>query len=405
MCVLAATLLACCPAIAADDPAMEWTFGGFGSLGVAHSSESEADFTSSILKANGAGYTHAWSAHVDSRLGAQVGVKANAKWSAVVQVISEQRLDSSYRPIIEWANVKYQATPDLALRFGRIALPVFLAADYRKVGFAYPWVRVPREVYGAIPISNSDGVDVSYRWQGAGMKHVTQAFYGRNRIKLLDDIYLNARAMVGVSHTIEQGAFSGRFTAMTADITVNIALPLFDGLRQFGPRGTALADRYEVDHQRGKALSMGLSYDPGEWFAMAEIGRMNTRSFLGDTSAGYVSTGYRFDQLTPYLTLSGVRANTPTRTAGLPLNGLPPQLAGAAGALNGGLNALLATIPVQNTVSAGVRWDLHPNAALKLQFDRMTPRAGSIGTLTVPQPGFQSGHGINITSVVLDFVY
>ena len=56
----------------------------------------------------------------------------------MLQVVSEQRLDRSYRPIVEWANIKYQATPDLSLRFGRIALPMFLAADYRKIGYAYP---------------------------------------------------------------------------------------------------------------------------------------------------------------------------------------------------------------------------------------------------------------------------
>jgi len=51
-----------------------------------------------------------------------------------LQAVSEQRVDGSYRPQCEWANLKYQATPDLALRAGRLSLPVYLTGEHRKVG-------------------------------------------------------------------------------------------------------------------------------------------------------------------------------------------------------------------------------------------------------------------------------
>jgi hypothetical protein len=124
-----------------QDAAPNWSFSGFGSAGVAHSDYRKADFSSSILKAEGAGATRDWNANLDSRLGGQLDLKLDKRWSAVLQVVVEQRYDLSYKPHVEWANVKYQATPDLALRAGRIALPIFLVADYRKVGYAYPWVR------------------------------------------------------------------------------------------------------------------------------------------------------------------------------------------------------------------------------------------------------------------------
>jgi hypothetical protein len=67
--------------------------------------------------------TRRWSTDVDSRLGAQLDATLARHWSAVLQVVGEQGLDNSYRPRVEWANIKYQATPELALRVGRIALP------------------------------------------------------------------------------------------------------------------------------------------------------------------------------------------------------------------------------------------------------------------------------------------
>src|SRR4051812_36987865 len=89
---------------AAATPA--WTFGGFGTIGIVHSDERQADFTSSVLKSSGAGYSRSWSGDVDSRVGMQVGASLNRQWSAVLQVIAEQGIDGSYKPIVEWCNIK-----------------------------------------------------------------------------------------------------------------------------------------------------------------------------------------------------------------------------------------------------------------------------------------------------------
>ncbi|MDQ1813398.1 hypothetical protein RBA41_08790 [Massilia sp. CCM 9210] len=404
-CALGVVLLASVEARAADTDAVKWTFGGFGTAAVSHSDNRQADFSSSVLKATGAGHTDAWSPHVDSRLGAQLGVTVNKQWSGVVQVIAEQQLDRSYRPIVEWANVKYQATPDLSVRLGRIALPVFLAADYRKIGYAYPWARTPVEVYGAIPISNSDGIDVSYRWRANGIKFVSQAFAGGTTLDLLDDNEVKARKLTGVSTTAERGALSGRISAFSSEVTIDLAEYLFDGLRQFGPRGESLADRYEVERKRFNALTLGATYDPGNWFAMAEIGRFTTHSFFGKSITVYSSAGYRFGAFTPYIAFAGAKARSPTRDPGLPLDGLPPALAASAAQLNEGLNYLLMSVPAQTTASAGVRWDVRRNIALKLQYDRVRPGEHSRGTLFNVQPGFSARPRVNLASAVLDFVF
>ena len=49
-----------------------WTFGGFGSVGMVHSSNDQADYTANVLKPGGAGYSRVWSPNVDSRLGDSV---------------------------------------------------------------------------------------------------------------------------------------------------------------------------------------------------------------------------------------------------------------------------------------------------------------------------------------------
>jgi len=403
-CALAAAL--CCGTAAANDTSTStWKLSGFGTLDAVHASTDQADFSNSVLKASGAGASGRWSADVDSRLGVQLDVALMPQWSAVVQLVSEQRYDNSYRPQVEWANVKYQVTPDLAVRIGRVSLPVFMGAEHRKVGYIYSAVRQPAEVSGAIPITSSDGADLSWRWHTGDVRHTTRFQAGRTDLPLAEGTRLRASGIVGLTHSVDVGNFSARGTVIGGNVTVNLADPLFAALRQFGPAGAGLADRYSVDHKRFSLVALGMEYDTGDWFVNLEGGRQRSQSLLGTNVALAVGAGYRWRAFTPYVGYSAVRAQSDTATDGLPLAGLPPQLAGLGAALNAGLGQLLMTLPEQSTISIGTRWDALANIALKLQFERVTPHGNSRGTLINTQPGFVSGRPVNVTSVALDFVF
>jgi hypothetical protein len=382
-----------------------WSLSGFGSVGAAYSNNADGDYITSALKPDGVGASGRWSTNLDTRLGAQLNFTANDQWSAVLQVVSEQRLDRSYRPAVEWANIKYQATPDLAIRLGRIALPMFLAADYRKVGYAFPWARTPVEVYGVIPVTSSDGIDATYRFNRGALKNVTQGFYGHTRLALPSGGGVEAKRLGGFNNTTEYGAASVRLSMLRADLSIDLLRDFFDGLRQFGPQGDVLAERYAPEHKRVNAVSIGASYDPGRWFVMGELGRMRTRSLLGDTTGLYATGGYRLGNFTPYLAYARVRADSATVEPGLNLAGFPPAAAVAGAVMNGYLNELLTTVPAQRTLSIGARWDCMTDAALKLQLDRATPQDGSRGGFTNVQPGLRPGRAVNVASAVLDFVF
>lgn len=388
---------------AEDTP--DWKLSGFGTLGAAHSSERHADYSSSAMKGDGAGRTHRWSPHVDSKLGAQVDLRVDARWSAVLQVVTEQRLDYSYRPRVEWANVKYQATPELALRFGRIALPMFVAADYRKVGYAYPWVRTPVEIYGVVPLSSSDGADLTWRWNGESLRGTTQAFIGRTDMALYDGARLRGSGIAGLSHTLELGDLSMRASLLTTRLTVSLYPELFAGLRAFGEQGQAVADAIATERKRASAASIGMNYDPGRWFLLAEASHYRVDSFLGTSNSVYASGGYRHGAFTPYLGYARIWGRKPDGPHAIALDGMAPPLATAAAALNEGVAAMLRTIASQSTVTAGLRWDLASNVALKLQYDRVTPRAGSRGTMMNLGPAFRSGRTAHVASATVDFVF
>jgi hypothetical protein len=383
-----------------------FSFSAFGTLGEVHSSQDMADFTDSVFQPNGAGYTHSWSATVDSLIGAQLTANILPTLSAVVQVIVEQNYDGTFRPHVEWANIKYQFTPDMSVRVGRSVLPTFLFSDTRNVGYTYPWVRPPVEVYSQLPLTECDGVDFSARIHSGNLSNTLQGNVGQSSVQQPQDKgTAYTRDAFGVSDTTEYEFFTLRLSYWHTHLIIAGVDPFLDTFRLFGLPGIVIANEYESDYKVVATEVIGASYDPGHWFVMSEWAHTKFNSFLGDRRGWYVSGGYRAGQFTPYATYAEASANS-NSDPGLTLSALPSALVGFAAGLNVGLNALLQqSIPEQKTLTAGARWDFMKNVDLKLQIDHTRAGAESFGTLVNVQPGLRPGSTVNLFSATLNFVY
>jgi hypothetical protein len=397
---------------AVDDPASPmFSIGGFGTFGVVHSSQNKADYTSAPDQAVGAGHTQSWSAAVDSLFGVQLSANLTPKISAVLQVVAQQNYDDRYWPHLEWANLKYQVTPDFSLRIGRTALGVFLVTDSLKVGYANPWVRPPIELYNLVSITSNDGIDASYRLALGDASNTLQVAVGRAEYKYPTPnstavVTARSKDQVSFVNSYERGFVTVRTSYGQARVSVAAYDPLFDAFRQFGPQGEGIADKYDVDDRMVSFFGLSAGYEPGPWFAMAEWGRVNSHSVLGNKTGWYLSSGYRLGDFTPYGIYARTRTDTSGSDPGLTLAGLPSLLAAPAQALNAGLNASLATsITTQRTMSVGARWDVVRSVDIKLQFDHTNLGANSRGWLTNLQPGFPLGSSLNLIAATIDFVF
>ncbi|NEX59490.1 porin [Noviherbaspirillum galbum] len=385
-----------------------FTFSGFGTLGAVHSSERDADFTTHVFKPNGAGASHDWSFAPDSLLGGQVNARFGPRLSAVLQVVAEQRYDKTWRPQAEWANLKYQFTPSFSARIGRIALPGFLAADYRKVGYAIPWVRAPRDVYLLGPVTSNDGIDASHTIAVGEGNNTLQAYYGRKDIRSTyqDGDPILARDSFGIVDTLEVGPLTLRAGYQTGRMSMGSSKDFFDRVRQFGSAGGQLADRYDLWDKTYRLMSFGGNIDQGRWFLTTEWAQLKTNSWAGDGQAWYAGAGYRIGHVTPFASVSRVRLTSPASDPGLPVASLPAFLRPATQQANGVLDSLLgAIIPDQRTLSAGMRWDAAKNTAVKVQVDHMDLSTGSGGALKNLLPGFSPGGQVNLFTVSVDFVF
>lgn len=373
---------------------------GFGTLGIVHSDEDQADFVSSLLAPEGVGHSGDWSAKVDTKLGLQLSADLAPRTSGVLQFVMEQQHDGTYNPAVEWANLSFDITRDLQLRVGRMVLPTYMTSEYRKVGYATPSSRPPPEVYHLVPVTNSDGLSLSYSARFGQATNTLQVLYGSKDSTVPEeqvDVTVDAENGVTVANTLEWGATSLFASYTNIRLTIDAFNPLFEGYRAFGPPGEAIADRYHIDDERFEIMSIGTRYDPGDWFVMAEWARNRSRTLVGDNRGWYITGGYRLGSLTPYFTLADREVFSETSHPGIDA----PQ----AQPLNALLNEALNDAARQSRVAAGVRWDFARSVALKVQFDHIDLGADSEGVLANDQPGFERGGTMTLFSTTLDFVF
>jgi hypothetical protein len=331
-------------------------FSLFGTLGIVHSDYGLADFTGNVIQLRGAGLSGRWSGTPDSDLGAQMNLTIDDRLSGVVQVLSRDNLEGNFKPVVEWANLKYDFTDNFSVTVGRILLPTFQRADVQNVGYSLPWVRIPLEINYADSAENSDGLEGSYSWQTGPVKQTLLAQLGYTDENIPGAAFATVRTKL----------------AMASD-----ALQIRDFTAQ------VVYQHYEHSGNpslRQDLLGAGVTYDPGAYFLTVD-GNYTKNSFFGSSIAWSASAGFRIGQFTPY----GLFAATQARGVGA--SGLP-------------------ALGNERTQAAGLRWDFIHNMDVKMQFDTVAlVSVDDTAAFANIQPDARPGDKAHVLSLTVDFIF
>jgi hypothetical protein len=332
------------------------SFSEFGTLGVVHSDYDEADFTGNVVQPSGAGHGGSLSVTPDSDLGVQANLTLTDKLTGVVQVLSRDDSDGNFRPDLEWANLKYDFTPDFSVRIGRILLPTSQLSDVQNVGYALPWVRVPLEFNYADSTEHSDGIELLYQMKTGPISQLLQA-------------------QVGYSDENSPGADFG---------TVRARMGMLSDTLQYGDTsGDVVYQHYEHTgflQLRQDLVGLGLTYDPGRYFLMAGC-NYTDNSYFGGAVAGYISGGVRIGEFTPYILYAITHATS----------------VGPSG---------LVDLGNEHTIAAGLRWDFASNFDAKLQIEQVTlDSLDDAAAFADIQAEARPGDKAHVVSLALDFVF
>lgn len=242
-----------------------------------------------------------WDFRTDTIAGVQFTYRVTDRADAVVQLIAEGRDD--YELEAGWAFLRYALTPDTTLRAGRLVMPQFLYTETVDVGFTYPWVRPPIEMYG-VTTNRYQGIDLTHDVELLGWGTSLQAFVGDN-----DDSSNATRSKytAGAAATFTRGHWTVRGSYIVVDEV----------------ESDRIADQLPValpEALQGKVMysSIGARYDDGRWLAIAEASSYDTSgslsedtvlvpgepavSFLSPTDSFYGTLGYQLERVMPYVT-------------------------------------------------------------------------------------------------------
>lgn len=107
------------------------------------------------------------------------GLQMNSTVTNNVNVSMQMTAAGGDNPVeLQWAYIEYAIDTDLSARFGRLRVPGFMLSEFLDVGYAYPWVQTPEEVYGWLPFSRYEGLDLRYQTHLAGTDLRLNPFVG-----------------------------------------------------------------------------------------------------------------------------------------------------------------------------------------------------------------------------------
>ncbi len=378
---------------------------GFGTFGLTHAGTDQVGYRKELSHAGQFGGV---SVRQDSVFGLQLDADLSSNVRATIQAVIEERAKYDFENIVDWAYLSYQATPSLVVRGGRMVIDLFMLSEYRNVTFAYLWTHPIVEFYGPLPFTHFDGADIKYTYQmqsgnldfkvfGGHMHSDIKVFGGRNHLGFLP--------IVGANTTFESMHWKVRLSAATAELD-SFKSPvdsLLYALEQtpvsIWPETSGFINKLNGDKKQVSFLSAGLAYDKNSWLFQSEAALAASKWPAASMYTGYASLGRRFGPVTFYSVVSGAKTLDRKTTVTSPILPLP-QLEVLQTVTQDALNAGRIN---QQTVSVGARWDIHPQVALKAQWDHTWIRRH--GGVLLQNELLDRDITLNIFSANISFVF
>ncbi len=390
---------------------------GFGTLGYQADNRSDVATIRDLSQRPKDGYATGPTWRLDSRLGVQIESRPDPRVDLVVQGLAYDHYKANLNNTITLAYAALRPTVNWNIRLGRLGYDAFLMADYRNVGYAYPWVRPPTEFYGWIPIFSVDGADAAYHFSGSDGIWSLKAQGGKSQVWMPINggigggyhFKTDNLATLSASWQSASWRVKGAYSRFTSASDIPLLAPLQAGLAQVAsanlPATSAqaadLLQHVSLEGARISYTTLGATYDDNTWLIQAEMGHTTaTADIVPQGNMGYASLGRHFGAWMPFFTFSTYRPKSALNDTAYDLGATLNQ-----GLRDPSVYMANSTRIDQHTLSVGVRWDFTPRAAFKVQLDTMRSHAPGCGLRSIsPTLRTQDIH-LNQLTATVDFIF
>jgi hypothetical protein len=354
------------PSFASTDISERIEFSGFGRLIGGYLDEKSADYE---------GYSDNLSFSQQSLFALQTDVTVTDTLSLSAQLLahSSDKRESG----IEWLYLSYEPSQNWRFKLGKLRTPFFRYSDVIDVGFAYPWILPPQQVYSAYLMSNYEGGSTTYISSFDDVNFELEAYYGSYTGDLNQDdrkVAIDVDALYGTILSINSGNFAVRLSVFnSSDFSVDIPeLTQFsNALESAGFIKNAESLRFDSSVTVYQA---GINYDNLDYFFAAEGMRIvSDLLVVPQIDSYYFTAGYNFHPFQAHVTYA-VSKSAYNASDNLVPKGINPQL----DQLSFGYDQIIGNLPglSLDTVSLGLRWDFARSMAAKAEVTFLDGKPG-----------------------------
>jgi hypothetical protein len=290
----------------------------------------------------------------ENRLGIQLATDIAEDTEVTAQIISRGG-PYNYNASLDWAYLNYHPNKAFNVHLGKYKVPMFIVSDYVEVGYSYPWVRPPQDVYYINPLTSQAGVKLFYNIPIAQSNLLFQLYYGEGT----HEVFVPPRSLDLGGSTMPVDTRIKFKTKQAAGGNVGFKTEYFS-IRLSYFKTKVDAPELGIENASGDFSSAGLTADWANIILYSEYASRDTDTdnikAFPDQKAWYVTLAYRFSSVMPYATYSK---------------------------LGEGNDPNILSI-VQSSTALGLRYELNKATAVKLEALHSEPKEGNHGLFTKP---------------------
>lgn len=341
-------------ALAQTDDALQ--FSGFARVVLGNLDENDATYL---------GYDGGLSLDRQSLIGLHAEYQILDNFSVTGQFVG--RSAEEQKSGIDWLYFTYEPTRATQIKLGKQRTPFFHYSDSIDVGFSYPWITLPQQVYSSVLFPTFDGALANYQWSGKEFSFEIESYWGRfDEVIFIagEEVNTKVNDLRGIITKINYDNWAFRASYHTADAILGLTeLRDFSAiLKQYGfiQSAESLNPDGEVDFYQISA-----SYENLNYFFRVEATQTYTQSSpVPDIDAYFFSVGYNYYPFLSYVSFGKNESSYPSPLSEIPI-GYDPQLDGLAFGYQTVFNSLPGLS--SKSITLGTRWDWKANLALKAE--------------------------------------
>jgi len=228
----------------------------------------------------------------ESRAGIQVQYNFSPKLNFVGQVVVR---GEETTPNISWAYFNYKLDDHFEVHLGRQRIPLYYYSPFQDVGFAFPWIAVPPELYGW-DATNYDGASLRYTNSYGNTNLTTSVFAGQEvlghsayyLLSYSGDTDVSWKRIIGADAEVNHGPLTVRLVYLRSKVTVS-------------NNDNAVYSEADL-----KAYGMAVNLDFDSWFVLSEatsLSRHYTTApvYSYSAPASTIGAGLRLGKWTPFV--------------------------------------------------------------------------------------------------------